>query len=117
MEVPVDELTTTVKQWNECCANGKDIYFHRPESTLVPVSEPPFYAQLCAPSFLNTDGGPVRAADGAILDYDGKPIAGLYSAGEFGSIWGHYYEGGGNVAECMIFGRISAQSAVANKSA
>lgn len=117
MEVPVDELTTTVRQWNECCANGKDIYFHRPESTLVPVSEPPFYAQLCAPSFLNTDGGPVRAADGAILDYDGKPIAGLYSAGEFGSIWGHYYEGGGNVAECMIFGRISAQSAVANKSA
>lgn len=117
MEVPVEELTTTVTQWNECCANGKDIFFHRPESTLVPVKTPPFYAQLCAPSFLNTDGGPVRAADGAILDYDGNPIPGLYSAGEFGSIWGHYYEGGGNVAECMVFGRISAKSAVANQSA
>ena len=114
MEVPVEELTTTVEQWNECCAKGKDVYFHRPESTLVPVQTPPFYAQLCAPSFLNTDGGPVRSAKGEILDYDGNPIPGLYSAGEFGSIWGHYYEGGGNVAECLIFGRISARSALAN---
>lgn len=117
MEVPVDELVTTVDQWNECCANGKDVYFHRPESTLVPVQTPPFYAQLCAPSFLNTDGGPVRAANGAILDYDGNAIPGLYSAGEFGSIWGHYYEGGGNVAECLVFGRISARSALGNTAA
>ena len=117
MEVPVDELVTTVDQWNECCANGKDVYFHRPESTLVPVQTPPFYAQLCAPSFLNTDGGPVRAANGAILDYDGNAIPGLYSAGEFGSIWGHYYEGGGNVAECLEFGRISARSALGNTAA
>lgn len=117
MEVPVDELVTTVDQWNECCANGKDVYFHRPESTLVPVQTPPFYAQLCAPSFLNTDGGPVRAANGAILDYDGNAIPGLYSAGEFGSIWGHYYEGGGNVAECLVFGRISAKSALGNTAA
>lgn len=112
MEVPVEELVTTVNQWNECCDNGKDIFFHRPESTLVPVKKAPFYAQLCAPSFLNTDGGPVRAADGSILDHDGNPIPGLYSAGEFGSIWGHYYEGGGNVAECLVFGRISARSAL-----
>ena len=56
----------------------------------------------------------MRSAKGEILDYDGNPIPGLYSAGEFGSIWGHYYEGGGNVAECLVFGRISAQNALAN---
>ena len=88
MEVPVDELVTTVDQWNECCGKRQG---HLPT---VPKArscreDPPFYAQLCAPSFLNTDGGPVRAANGAILDYDGNPIPGLYSAGEFGSIWGH----------------------------
>ncbi|MEG0217840.1 MAG: FAD-binding protein [Raoultibacter sp.] len=114
MKVPADELATTVQQWNDCCAQGKDIFFHRPESTLVPVLTPPFYAQLCAPSFLNTDGGPVRSAKGEILDYDSNPIPGLYSAGEFGSIWGHYYEGGGNIAECLVYGRISAQSALAH---
>ena len=114
MNVPADELKTTVDQWNECCANGKDIFFHRPASTLTPVATPPFYAQLCIPSFLNTDGGPVRNAKGEILDPDGNPIPGLYSAGEFGSIWSGVYQGGGNVAECLIFGRISARSALAN---
>ena len=114
MNVPADELKTTVDQWNECCANGKDIFFHRPASTLTPVATPPFYAQLCIPSFLNTDGGPVRNAQGEILDPDGNPIPGLYSAGEFGSIWSGVYQGGGNVAECLIVGRISARSALAN---
>lgn len=114
MGVPADELQTTVDQWNECCENGKDVYFHRPAKTLTPVATPPFYAQLCIPSFLNTDGGPVRSAKGEILDPDGKPIPGLYSAGEFGSVWSGVYQGGGNIAECLIFGRISARSAIAN---
>lgn len=114
MGVPADELATTVNQWNECCDNGVDVYFHRPAKTLTPVATPPFYAQLCCPSFLNTDGGPVRSAQGEILDPDGKPIPGLYSAGEFGSIWSGVYQGGGNIAECLIFGRISARSAIAN---
>ena len=114
MGVPADELTTTVNQWNECCDNGVDVYFHRPAKTLTPVTTPPFYAQLCCPSFLNTDGGPVRSAQGEILDPDGKPLPGLYSAGEFGSIWSGVYHGGGNIAECLIFGRISARSAIEN---
>ena len=45
---------------------------------------------------------------------DGKPIPNLYSAGEFGSVWSGVYQGGGNIAECLIFGRISARSALAN---
>lgn len=114
MGVPADELTTTVAQWNECCENGKDIFFHRPADTLTPVATPPFYAQLCIPAFLNTDGGPVRSPEGQILDPDGQPIPGLYSAGEFGSIWSGVYQGGGNVAEGLIFGRISARSALAD---
>lgn len=114
MKVPVDELTTTVSQWNECVANGNDVYFHRPAKYMQAVSTPPFYVQICTPAFLNTDGGPVRSAKGEILDPDGKPIPGLYSSGEFGSVWSGVYQGGGNVAECMIFGRISARSALAS---
>jgi len=114
MGVPAAELIATVSQWNECCANGADVYFHRPAETLQPIQTAPFYAQMCIPAFLNTDGGPVRNADGAILDPDGKPIPGLYSSGEFGSVWSGVYQGGGNVAECMIFGRISARSALAS---
>lgn len=112
MEVPAEELKETVELWNECCSKGKDVFFHRPANTLTPVATPPFYAQKCVPSFLNTDGGPVRSAKGEVLDPDGNPIPGLYSAGEFGSVWSGVYQGGGNVAECLIFGRISARNAL-----
>ena len=86
--------------------------FYRPADTMTPIAQGPFYAMLCVPALLNTDGGPVRSADGSILDPDGNPIPGLYSAGEFGSIWGELYQGGGNVGECGAFGRISARSAL-----
>ena len=112
MGVPADELSATVETWNGFCENGRDEAFFRPESTLTPVATPPFYAQLCAPTFLNTDGGPVRSAKGEILDPDGNPIPGLYSAGEFGSIWCGAYNGGGNLAEGLIFGRIAVQNAL-----
>lgn len=77
------------------------------------MNQPPYYAMLCVPALLNTDGGPVRNEKGEILDPFGQAIPGLYSAGEFGSIWGHLYQGGGNVGECGAFGRISARSALA----
>lgn len=112
INVPVDELVKTVAHWNELCEAGEDSDFHRPADTLTPVRTAPFYAQFCAPTMLNTDGGPVRSAKGEILDPFGKAIPGLYSAGEFGSVWGHFYQGSGNIAECLIFGRIAAESAM-----
>lgn len=114
MEVPADELSKTVAQWNDFCARGEDLAFYRPADTLQPVATPPFYAMLCVPSMLNTDGGPVRGAHGEVLDPFGEPIPHLYTAGEFGSVWGHLYQGTGNVGECAAFGRISARSALAN---
>ena len=113
IDVPTDELVSTVEVWNGFCADGHDAAFFRPADTLTPISTPPFYAQLCAPAFLNTDGGPVRNAKGEILDPDGNPIPGLYSAGEFGSIWCGGYNGGGNLTEGLVFGRIAVQSALA----
>lgn len=113
IEVPADELTHTVDIWNGFCDEGEDKAFYRPASSLNKVSEPPFYAMLCVPTMLNTDGGPVRSAVGEILDIYGDPIPGLYSAGEFGSVWGNLYQGSGNVGECLAFGRISARSALA----
>lgn len=113
--LPADELTKTVDLWNTWCDNGEDLAFYRPADTLTPIKTGPFYAVLCIPTMLNTDGGPVRSAKGEILDPDGNPIPRLYSAGEFGSIWGHFYNGCGNLGECAAFGRISARSALANE--
>lgn len=113
IDVPADELAATVEQWNRYCDEGKDEAFYRPAEYMTPVRTAPFYAQLTRPHFLNTDGGPRRSAAGEILDVDGDPIPNLYSAGEFGSVWGNYYQGAGNIAECMVFGRICARSIIA----
>ena len=112
IEVPADELTKTVNQWNEFVERGEDLAFYRPADTLTPIAQAPYYAMLCVPALLNTDGGPIRNEKGEVCDPDGNAIPGLYSAGEFGSIWGHLYQGGGNVGECGAFGRISARNAL-----
>lgn len=111
--VPADELVKTVDTWNGYCETGEDLSFYRPAEVMTSITQAPFYAQLVRPHFLNTDGGPKRSGKGEILDTDGEPIPNLYSAGEFGSVWGNYYQGAGNIAECLIFGRICARSIIA----
>ena len=105
-------LVETIETWNSYCDAGKDLSFFRPASTLTPIRRAPFYILHCEPQMLNTDGGPVRNAQGAIIDLDGNPIPRLFSAGEFGSVWSGHYQGAGNLGECLAFGRISARSAL-----
>lgn len=112
MGVPVEELTKTVDLWNAYCDNGEDLSFHRPKSSLTPVKTAPFYGLRCVPEFLNTDGGPRRNANGQILDVDKNPIPGLYGAGGFGAVWCNMYQGAGELADGMIYGRISVRHAL-----
>ena len=64
---------------------------------------------------LNTQGGPKRNVKAQIVDPDDKPIPRLYSAGELGSMYSFLYNGGGNVGECLAFGRIAGRNAAAEK--
>ena len=113
MGVPADELTRTVDQWNVWCEQGDDLAFYRPQSTLHAIATPPFYAMRCQGTFLNTDGGARRNEHCQIVNPDGDPIPNLYGAGEFGSFWGHYYQGAGNVGECLVSGRIAVRHMLA----
>jgi predicted oxidoreductase len=61
----------------------------------------------------NTQGGPVHDAEQRVLDPFGKPVRRLYAAGECGSVFGHLYMSGGNLAECFIGGRIAGRGAAA----
>ena len=45
-----------------------------------------------------------------VLGVDGEPIPHLYSAGELGGICAFQYNSGGNLGECLAFGRISARN-------
>jgi hypothetical protein len=107
-------LASTVATYNSYCAAGEDPDFGRPVGTLVPLAEPPYYAVQLWPGGPNTQGGPRRDADARIVSVRGEPIPHLYSAGEFGSVYGMLYpSGGGNIAECLAFGRIAGRNAAA----
>jgi succinate dehydrogenase/fumarate reductase flavoprotein subunit len=110
--LPEGELERTVRNWNRDCDDGFDSAFGRPAHWMAKISEGPFFAICLEPILLNTDGGPVRNKNGQILDLDGNPIPNLYSSGEFGSVWCNMYQGGGNLGECIAFGRISVRHAL-----
>jgi succinate dehydrogenase/fumarate reductase flavoprotein subunit len=108
-------LAATVASWNAACADGKDAAFGRPPGSMLPIATPPFFAARVWPVVSNTQGGPVHDAEQRVLDAFGEPIARLYGAGECGSLFGHLYMSGGNLAECFIGGRIAGRGAAAEK--
>jgi succinate dehydrogenase/fumarate reductase flavoprotein subunit len=119
------EVEKTVTKYNRFCAVGVDTELERGmnprlggvhvtgrvEARLEPIEKPPFYAIEAKPQILNTQGGPRRNKYAQVLDTKGEPIPGLYSAGELGSIYSDCYQGGGNVGECIAFGRIAGKGA------
>ena len=75
--------------------------------------EGPFYGIEIALGLLNSQGGAKRNGQSQVLDVAGNPITRLYSAGEFGSIYGYMYNGGGNISEAVSTGRIAGQGCAA----
>ena len=99
-------------EYNAACATGADRYGRGP-ATLVPLSTPPYYCVPLWPGGSNTSGGPRRDEYARVLDTYGKPIPGLYAAGELGQAVGlRYPSDGSNLSEALCFGQIAAQTAV-----
>ena len=111
--MPAAALAETLAGYDAACAAGRDRDFGREPETLAPVGGPPFYAIAMWPCLFNTQGGPRRDAAGHVLDPFGRTIAGLYGAGECGSMWHSFYPGAGNVSEALASGRIAGRSAAA----
>jgi hypothetical protein len=115
-DINTENLTTSLERYNHFCDIGVDEDFGRKASTLLPITNPPYYAFPRTVGGICTHGGPRRGANGAILDPDGKPIPRLFSAGSFGSVYGMTYSvTGGNGGELNAFGRISGRNAAACK--
>lgn len=102
-------LVETVKKYNEACAAGEDKEFGRIKSTLQPVSDGPFYACPLVAGGPNTKGGLACNAKREVLDWDLKPIPGLYAVGEIASALKFVYQGGGNLTECLVFGQVAGK--------
>jgi tricarballylate dehydrogenase len=76
------------------------------------IDEPPFeaYAVTCGVTF--SFGGVKISVTGEVEDNGGKPIPGLYAAGELvGGIFYHNYPGGTGLTSGSVFGKIAGASA------
>ena len=71
----------------------------------------PYYAVTLTPGVMDTLGGVLADTTGLVINKDGKPIKGLYAAGEvIGNVQGAYYSVG--LGEAVVFGRVSARNAI-----
>lgn len=113
--IPKGKLQQTVKDFNKMAKEGYDPAFYREAETMRAFGDGPFYAIEMIQAFLNTQGGARRNARAEVIGTDGEPIPHLYSAGEFGGMTPYQYNGGGNMAECLIFGQLAGVGAAAEK--
>lgn len=113
--MPADKLEATVAEFNKMVEAKNDPKFGR-KLFDRPIVKPPFYATPRAPSIHHTMGGLQISTNAQVLDKKGKPIPGLYAAGEVtGGIHGSNRLGGNATSDVLTFGRIAAKSAVAHK--
>ena len=82
-------------------------------SVLGPVDKAPFYALEVHASALGTVGGPRTDARGRALNTDGRPIPGLYAAGNAGGAptKGFYGGAGGTISLGLVFGYLAGLDA------
>lgn len=104
----------TMLRYNAACKSGGDDAFGRPAKTMIAVDQPPYYCVKLFPGGSNTTGGPRRDRNARVIDVFGKPIPGLFAAGELGQVSGALYAAdGANLCEALCFGQIAAETALA----
>jgi succinate dehydrogenase/fumarate reductase flavoprotein subunit len=104
-----------VTKYNEYCANGKDEQFGRKVDAAGAINKPPYYALPLYAGGPNTKGSISANAKREVLDWSGKPIPRLFTAGEISSVFKFVYQGGGNLTECITFGRVAGENAAKQK--
>ena len=83
----------------------------KPNPSLAPLEKGPFYAVKVLPGSFGTFAGIAADAQARVVTKTGKPIPGLYVAGnDQASIMGGFYPAGGiNLGPALTFGYIAGK--------
>ena len=115
--VPAENLAATVDRVNELVELHEDQDYLKDPKFLEPIASGPFYAVEVRPATCCFTACGLRInREGEVLDEAGRPIPGLYAAGEVtGGVIGPRYVGSGNsYGNCVTMGRVAGQSAAAH---
>ena len=117
LKIPFDQLKKTNDDFNSYMKAKKDPEFdYMIFDNAVPNEEGPFLAVRLWPRVHHCMGGLEINNKAEVLSCRGEPIKGLYAAGEVtGGVHGMVRLGTVAVADCMIFGRTAARTALAFK--
>ena len=102
-KIPAAELKAQVARWNEMVAAGNDKEFGRALQLAIQLDKPPFYACRVWPKVHYCMGGVGIDHQARVLTVHGKPIEGLYAAGEVtGGAHGASRLGGCAIADGLV---------------
>jgi 3-oxosteroid 1-dehydrogenase len=129
IEVEPGALESTIREFNEAAADGKDPEFGRGSTAfdrewgdseqegsaacLAPLQQPPFHATRMYAGSSGTTGGPRVDEKSRVLDEDGQPIPGLFAAGNAvsGPFGGVAVASGSTLGPALVFGEIAGRGA------
>jgi tricarballylate dehydrogenase len=125
LDIPADALIETINGYNMACADSKNAPYNplaldglatrgltpRKSNWAHPLTKSPYHAYPIISSNVFTFGGLKIDASGRALDHDGRPIDGLYAAGEIIGSYYRNYTGGTSVLKGAVFGRFAGRHA------
>ena len=104
-------LEATLNKYNEAVRNKVDSEFNK-KTLPKELTGTKYYAIEVSPAVHHTMGGVRINTNAEVLGKNGRPIKGLYAAGEVtGGIHGANRIGGNAVADITIFGKIAGENA------
>lgn len=116
--LPGKALVKTVDDYNNACSGGE--FSSLKEDHLAtegiepvksnwsrPIDSGPFMAYPIIPGICFTYGGIKTNSEAQVMDNDGRPIPGLYAAGEATGLYYQVYTGATSVLRGAVFGKIA----------
>ncbi|MFI0405656.1 FAD-dependent oxidoreductase [Actinomadura sp. 3N508] len=125
LELPAATLESTISAYNAACPPPDGFDHTRPDglstSGLVPaksnwsrpIADGPFAAYPIMAANVFSFGGLKTTASAEVVDRDGRPMPGLYAAGELTGLYYSNYTGSTSVLRGATFGRIAGENAAA----
>jgi FAD-dependent fumarate reductase len=127
--IPLDNVQTTLQQYEEARAKGKDEFGKTVFESCPILIDEPVTVMIVTPAVHYTMGGLKIDKQTRVVRNDNSPIPGLFAAGEgssfcfclffwisylcivTGGLHGENRLGGNSLLECVVFGRIAGREA------